>query len=100
MTAENDDSAAIDALDAAVDALFKGALAVSTPRAFKALGIGVNKGHDLLNSGALKSVKLGRARRVYVSSIKQLLRDGLPPKPVDNLAGASIAAGARFKRPA
>jgi hypothetical protein len=89
-----------ESLDDAIDTLFEGAVAVSTPRAFRALDVGTTKGHELLNSGALKSVKIGRARRVYVASIKALLAEGVPLVPKAKPASTPHSPPARvIKRP-
>ena len=37
---------------------------------FAALGVGVTKGYELINAGDLKVIKIGRATRITVESIK------------------------------
>jgi hypothetical protein len=64
-------------IDAAIDALFAGAVLVPRDRAFKALGIQKSYGHELINDGVLERVKLGNASRITVESIKRAAH-GLP----------------------
>jgi hypothetical protein len=57
---------------------FDGLLAVPRKRAFKALGIGKTRGHELINAGELEVVDLGpRSRPITVDSIRKLLRAGV-----------------------
>lgn len=37
---------------------------------FAAIGVGVTKGYELIGSGDLETVKIGRATRITVESIK------------------------------
>lgn len=37
---------------------------------FDALGVGVTKGYELINSGELEAFKIGRATRITTSSIE------------------------------
>lgn len=53
-------------------------LAVTPKQAFAALGIGVTKGYELINAGRLKTIKIGRATRVTVPSIKEVAANGAP----------------------
>lgn len=47
---------------------------VVAPRvAFDALGIGNTKGYELINSGELEAIKLGRATRITWASVKRLV---------------------------
>lgn len=45
-------------------------LAVSPKDAFAAIGVGVTKGYELINSGELESFMLGRSRRVTTESVR------------------------------
>jgi hypothetical protein len=53
-------------------------LALPPKAAFAALGIGTTKGYELINSGQLKAVKIGRATRVTMESIKAVANHGAP----------------------
>lgn len=48
-------------------------LTVSVEAARKMLGIGITKAYELLNSGELRSIKLGRKRLILVTSIHELI---------------------------
>lgn len=48
-------------------------VAVTPKVAFAAIGVGVTKGYQLINSGQLEAVKIGRSTRVTWSSVKQLI---------------------------
>jgi excisionase family DNA binding protein len=48
-------------------------LAVSPKVAFAAIGVGVTKGYELINSGELDAVKLGRSTRITWESVKRLI---------------------------
>jgi len=50
-------------------------VAVSPKVAFDAIGVGNTKGYELINSGALEAVKLGRATRIKWESVKRLIED-------------------------
>lgn len=41
--------------------------------AFAAIGVGTTKGYELINAGKLEAVKIGRATRIKVSSLKSLV---------------------------
>jgi excisionase family DNA binding protein len=41
--------------------------------AFAALGIGVTKGYELINAGELETIKIGRATRITVTSVRALV---------------------------
>lgn len=41
--------------------------------AFDALGVGVTKGYELINSGDLEAIKIGRATRITWESVKRLV---------------------------
>lgn len=56
-------------------------LAVSPKQAFDALGIGNTKGYELINSGQLEAIKIGRATRIVWTSVKQLVADA--PRNLD-----------------
>lgn len=45
-------------------------LAVPPKDAFRAIGIGTTKGYELINSGDLKTFKVGRGTRVTTESIR------------------------------
>ena len=45
-------------------------IAVRPTDGFAAIGVGVTKGYELINSGDLKVIKIGRATRITVDSIK------------------------------
>lgn len=55
-------------------------LAVSPKTAFAAVGVGTTKGYELENSGKLKAIKIGRATRITVASIKELAENGAPER--------------------
>ena len=48
-------------------------VAVRPKVAFDAVGVGVTKGYELINSGALDAIKIGRATRVTWESVKRLV---------------------------
>jgi excisionase family DNA binding protein len=52
--------------------------AVSVADAAKMIGLGLTKTYDLINAGALQSVKVGRRRLVRVASIRHLLGGDQP----------------------
>jgi hypothetical protein len=56
-------------------------IAVSTNAAFRALDVGTTKGTAKINEGVLKSVLIGRSRRVLVESIREVLENGAPLTP-------------------
>lgn len=41
--------------------------------AFDAIGVGVTKGYELINSGDLDAVKIGRSTRITWASVKRLV---------------------------
>jgi hypothetical protein len=41
--------------------------------AFDAIGCGVTKGYELINSGDLEAIKIGRATRITWDSVKRLV---------------------------
>jgi hypothetical protein len=45
-------------------------LVVAPKKAFDMIGVGNTKGYELLNSGEIESITIGRARRVIVPSLK------------------------------
>lgn len=45
-------------------------LAVPPKAAFAAIGVGVTKGYELINSGELETFKVGRATRVTTESVR------------------------------
>ena len=45
-------------------------LALPPKDAFAAIGVGVTKGYELINSGDLESFKIGRATRITTASIR------------------------------
>jgi excisionase family DNA binding protein len=48
-------------------------IAVSPKQAFAAIGVGTTKGYELINSGKLEAVKIGRSTRITWASIKRLI---------------------------
>jgi excisionase family DNA binding protein len=50
-------------------------IAVSPKEAFAAIGIKNTKGYELINSGALEAVKIGRATRITWASVKRLIEE-------------------------
>ena len=48
-------------------------VAVTPKVAFAAIGVGNTKGYELISSGALDAIKLGRATRITWASVKQLV---------------------------
>jgi hypothetical protein len=48
-------------------------LAVRPKDAFAAIGVGVTKGYELIGSGELQTIKIGRGTRILVSSINDLV---------------------------
>ena len=58
-----------------VGKLIEEPLAVPPKVAFAAIGCGVTKGYELINSGQLDAVKLGRATRITWASVKQLIEN-------------------------
>lgn len=51
------------------------AVCTSIADAGRALGIGRTKVYELINSGALKTIKIGRRRLIRVSSIEALVSE-------------------------
>ncbi|WP_324748784.1 excisionase [Sphingomonas sp. LY54] len=48
-------------------------VAVRPKDAFAAIGVGVTKGYELIGAGELEAIKIGRATRITVASIKALV---------------------------
>ena len=48
-------------------------VAVTPKVAFAAIGVGITKGYQLINSGQLEAVKIGRSTRVTWASVKRLI---------------------------
>jgi excisionase family DNA binding protein len=48
-------------------------IAVAPRTAFAAIGVGNTKGYELINSGELEAVKIGRSTRVTWDSVKRLV---------------------------
>lgn len=48
-------------------------VAVRPKDAFDALGVGVTKGYELIGSGELQAIKIGRATRITVASVRALV---------------------------
>lgn len=48
-------------------------VAVPPKVAFAAIGVGNTKGYELINSGQLEAVKIGRSTRVTWASVKRLI---------------------------
>lgn len=53
-------------------------LALSVDAFCVVTGLGRTRAYELLNSGAVRSIKIGRKRLVLRESVEALLRDGLP----------------------
>lgn len=51
-------------------------LVVKPAEAFAALGVGVTKGYELMNTDQLEVVKIGRATRITVASIEAFVKRG------------------------
>lgn len=45
-------------------------LAIPPKDAFAAIGVGVTKGYELINSGELETFKIGRATRITTESVR------------------------------
>ena len=45
-------------------------LALPPKAAFAAIGVGITKGYELINSGELEAFKIGRSTRVTAESVK------------------------------
>jgi len=52
-------------------------IAVSPRAAFAAIGVGVTKGYELINSGELEVFKIGRATRVTTKSVEAFVEKRL-----------------------
>ena len=50
-------------------------LAISPKQAFASIGVGTTKGYELIGSGDLEAIKIGRATRITVASIKRLVEN-------------------------
>ncbi len=55
-------------------------LALRPKDAFAAIGVGITKGYELINSGELETFKIGRATRITAESLRsyverQLMRE-------------------------
>ena len=48
-------------------------LTVRPKVAFNAVGVGITKGYELINSGDLEAIKIGRATRITWESVKRLV---------------------------
>jgi excisionase family DNA binding protein len=48
-------------------------IAVAPKAAFAAIGVGNTKGYELINSGELEAVKIGRSTRITWDSVKRLV---------------------------
>ena len=48
---------------------------VKPKQAFDALGVGTTKGYELINSGDLDAIKIGRATRITWTSVKLLVEN-------------------------
>jgi hypothetical protein len=73
-----------DEVEARLRALFGNAAAVPNAAAFAALSIQKTLGFELISRGILKRTKIGRASRISVDSIKQVLLNGVPPLPKED----------------
>ena len=45
-------------------------LAIAPKDAFAAIGVGITKGYELINTGELETFKVGRATRITTESIR------------------------------
>lgn len=45
-------------------------LAIPPKDAFAAIGVGITKGYELINSGELETFKIGRSTRITTASIR------------------------------
>ncbi len=45
-------------------------IAITPKAAFAAIGVGITKGYELINSGDLETFKVGRATRITTASIR------------------------------
>ena len=45
-------------------------IAIPPKDAFAAIGVGVTKGYELINSGELETFKIGRATRITTASVR------------------------------
>ena len=52
-------------------------LAVSPKVGFAMIGVGVTKGYELINEGALDTFKIGRATRITTESIERFITNQL-----------------------
>lgn len=48
-------------------------ITVKTKVAFDAIGIGVTRGYELIRSGDLEAIKIGRSTRITWASVKRLV---------------------------
>ncbi|MCP5389162.1 MAG: helix-turn-helix domain-containing protein [Novosphingobium sp.] len=55
-------------------------IAASPKDAFAAIGVGVTKGYELINSGELETFKIGRATRITTASIEAYVARRLAEK--------------------
>jgi hypothetical protein len=76
-----DDDQLVAEVNALVDEVCRGAVAVSTVKSCQVLDIGRTSLHRLMNDGVLKFQKIGRATRIFVPSIKEVLRRGVANMP-------------------
>lgn len=63
-------------------------VAVTPKVAFAAIGVGNTKGYELINSGQLEAVKIGRSTRVMWASVKHLIASA--PRVAVVQPGASV----------
>jgi hypothetical protein len=91
-----------DLLAAMLYKLTGGAAQVPNSLAFRIIGVGETLGYELIDRGVLDQKKIGRASRITVLSILEVLRHGVPPPappvPPPEAASASVETPVRRKR--
>ena len=56
---------------------------LNVEQAAQALGLGRSKCYELVLKGQLKSLKIGRSRKIPVEAIKEFIRERLDEVPMD-----------------
>ncbi len=59
----------------------------SVPEAGRSLGIGMTKTHELIDSGVLRSAKIGARRLIFIESVEALAAKLMAEQANDNIAG-------------
>ena len=70
-------------------------MVVTVSDAASMLSIGRSRIYELIQSGALASVKIGTSRRVTIKSIRKLLADATAPPQRARRASSALKLGAR-----